>query len=96
MNRLQQRLAHLERAALLVGRGIVIVDDGTEDIEVRKARCRAEVGLSDRDIVVIRKRSSRRTQVRLKNRPGRYGRWLASAQGPATNGPGGASHHEGS
>ena len=56
MNRLQQRLAHIERAILPARRMCVVIDDGSEDIEARIARCRVETGLSDRDLVVIRKR----------------------------------------
>ena len=52
MNRLQQRLAHIERAILPAGRMCAVTDDGSEDIEARIARCRAETGLSDRDLVV--------------------------------------------
>jgi hypothetical protein len=33
-----------------------VIDDGSEDIEARIARCAAETGLSDRDLVVIIKR----------------------------------------
>jgi hypothetical protein len=33
-----------------------VIDDGSEDIEARIARCRAETGLSGRDVVVIVKR----------------------------------------
>ena len=56
MKRLQQRLAHIEHAILPAGRMCAIIDDGSEDIEARIARCRAETGLSDRDLVVILKR----------------------------------------
>ena len=56
MNRLQQRLAHIERAILPAGRMIAIVDDGSEDIEARIARCGAATNLSDHDLVVILKR----------------------------------------
>jgi hypothetical protein len=55
MNRLMQRLAYLESHINSEGRAIVIVDDGTEDIDARKERCYAEVGISPRDIVIIRR-----------------------------------------
>ena len=56
MNRLQERLAHIERAILPAGRMCAVIDDGSEDIEARIARCGAETGLSARDLVVIVKR----------------------------------------
>ena len=37
MNRLQQRLAHIERAIQPEGRMCVVIDDGSEDIEARIA-----------------------------------------------------------
>jgi hypothetical protein len=46
VSRLQQRLAHLEQSLHPEGRLCAIVDDGSEDIEVRIARCGAETGLS--------------------------------------------------
>jgi hypothetical protein len=46
MNRLQQRLAHIERAILPAGRMCAVTDDGSEDIEARIARCRAESPLT--------------------------------------------------
>jgi hypothetical protein len=56
VNRLQQRLVRIERAILPARRACVVIDDGSEDIEARIARCRAETGLSHRDFVVILKR----------------------------------------
>ena len=79
MNRLQQRLTRIERATLPAGRMCVVIDDGSDDIEARIERCRAETSLSDRDLVVILKPFFQRAPGRLKNRPGRCGPWLASA-----------------
>jgi hypothetical protein len=42
VNRLQQRLAHIEHAILPAGRMCAVIDDGSEDIEARIARCRAD------------------------------------------------------
>jgi hypothetical protein len=33
----------------------VVIDDGSEDIEARIARCKVETDLSSRDLLVIRK-----------------------------------------
>jgi len=56
VSRLQQRLAHLEQSLHPEGRLCAIVDDGSEDIEARIARCGAETGLSARALVLIVKR----------------------------------------
>ena len=54
MNRLMQRLAHLELALAPNGRGIVIFEDiHFEDTEARIDRCLAEVGRSPRDMIII-------------------------------------------
>jgi hypothetical protein len=54
MNRLMQRLAHLELALAPNGRGIVIFEDiYFEDTEARIERCLAEVGRSPRDMIII-------------------------------------------
>jgi hypothetical protein len=37
------------------GRMCVVIDDGSEDIEARIARCKVETDLSSRDLLVIRK-----------------------------------------
>jgi hypothetical protein len=80
MNRLQQRLAHIERAIRPEGRMCVIIDDGSEDIEARIARCRAETGLSDRDLVVIIKRFFERAPGEAPGPPWTMRPALASAQ----------------
>ena len=74
MNRLQQRLAHIERAILPRGRMCAVIDDGSEDIEARIARCKAETDLSARDLLVIVKRFCQRVPGRFLNRLGRCGR----------------------
>ena len=79
MNRLQQRLAHTEHAILPAGRICAVIDDGSEDVEARIARCRAQTGLSDRDLVVILKRFFPRAPGEAQEPPGRCGRWLASS-----------------
>ena len=38
----------------------VVIDDGSEDIEARIARCKAETDLSARDLLVIVKRFCQR------------------------------------
>jgi hypothetical protein len=54
MNRLMQRLAHLESRLLPEGRGIVIFEDiHFEDTEARIERCLDAVGRSPRDIVIV-------------------------------------------
>ena len=54
MNRLMQRLAHLELALAPNGRGIVIFEDiHFEDTEARIERCLDAVGRSPRDIVIV-------------------------------------------
>ena len=68
MNRLQ-RLAHIERAIQPEGRMCVVIDDGSEDIEARIARCRAETGLSGRDVVVIVKRFCERALGEAQEQP---------------------------
>jgi hypothetical protein len=40
VNRLQKRLTHIERAILPAGRMCAVIDDGSEDIEARIARCK--------------------------------------------------------
>lgn len=62
MSRLQQRLAHLEQSLHPEGRLCAVIDDGSEDIEARIARCGAETGLSARDLVVIVKRFCGKTR----------------------------------
>ena len=56
MNRLQQRLARLEHALHPEARLCAVIEDGSEDIEARIARCKAETGLSACDLLVIVKR----------------------------------------
>jgi hypothetical protein len=51
MSRLQQRVAHIELAIHPAARLCAVADDGSEDIEARIARCRAEAGL-----IVVRQR----------------------------------------
>jgi hypothetical protein len=54
MNRLMQRLAHLEQALAPNGRGILIFEDvHFESTEARIDRCPAEVGRSPKDMIVI-------------------------------------------
>jgi hypothetical protein len=53
VNRLMQRLDQLEQIILPKGRVIAIHDDGFEDIEARIERCRAAVGITFRDLIVI-------------------------------------------
>jgi hypothetical protein len=62
VSRLQQRLAHLEQSLHPEGRLCAVIDDGSEDIEARIARCGAETGLSARDLVVIVKRFCGKTR----------------------------------
>jgi hypothetical protein len=69
VNRLQQRLAHIERAILPAGRMCAVIDDGSEDIEARIARCRAETDLSGRDVVVIVKRFCERAPGEAQEPP---------------------------
>ena len=69
MNRLQQRLAHIERAIQPEGRMCAVIDDGSEGIEARIARCRAETGLSDRDLLVILKPFLERTPGEAQEPP---------------------------
>jgi hypothetical protein len=52
VNRLRQRLDRLQHALETEG-GCAVVDYGSEDIEARIALCRAEAGLSARDLIVI-------------------------------------------
>ena len=56
MNRQRQRLARLEHALHPEGRLCAVIDDGSEDVEARIARCKDETGLSARDLLVIVKR----------------------------------------
>jgi hypothetical protein len=51
-----------------------VIDDGSEDIEARIARCKAETDLSARDLLVIVKRFCQRVPGRFLNRLGRCGR----------------------
>jgi hypothetical protein len=60
VNRLQQRLAQIERAIVPAGRMCAVIDDGSEDIEARIARCKAETDLSARDLLLIVKRFCQR------------------------------------
>lgn len=69
MNRLRQRLAHIEHAIHPEGRLCAVIDDGSEDIEVRISRCRAETGLSARDLLVIVKRFCGRAPGRAQEPP---------------------------
>jgi hypothetical protein len=69
MNRLQQRLARIERAIQPEGRMCVVIDDGSEDIEARIARCRSETDLCARDILVILKRFCERAPGEAQEPP---------------------------
>jgi hypothetical protein len=69
VSNLRQRLASLEQALHPEGRLCAIVDDGSEDIEARIARCGAETGLSPRDLIVIVKRFCERAPREAQMRP---------------------------
>jgi hypothetical protein len=66
MSRLLQRLERIEIGLHPEGRLFAVVDDGSEEIEGRMDRCRAEGGLSARDLIVIVKRYCERAPGRVQ------------------------------
>jgi hypothetical protein len=67
VSRLRRRLDLLELQLHLEGRLRAVDNDGSEDIEARIARCRAEAALTPRDLIVIRQRYCDRASGRAQD-----------------------------